>query len=314
MGHAGDSTLDYTIEDLAFNTTYHVRVRINNGGGNGQTSDASGTTGDEDFLLIGADEKVYPYSSSSWGTGTAGPTGSSATTGIAIFADGQWIVVDNSLDKFYRYLPGEGGIATWDNGTAFPSAATNVTSVAIDHYGGILVLDDNTDKIYRYFDSAWDSGTDIPAGEGSSATGLAIDHENRWLVCYSTHQKFYRKSPISDTWDDGTDMADNVTNWRDIAVDEQENIFAVSSGDDKIFRYNGSSWDTGFAVPSGESLPLGLCVDWYSSTTTPPKPTDILAVAGPQEVTISARVPPFTGVTKWQYRLKSSGGSWGELD
>ena len=174
--------------------------------------------------------------------------------------------------------------------------ASSPQALAVDNDGAWLCTDNQTDKIYKSTDEGanWDSGVNLPAGEGAPQ-GLAVDESGNWLLVGNQTDKVYKSTDEGANWDSGVNLPAGEGAPQGLAVDESGNWLLVGNQTDKVYKSTdeGANWDAGVNGPSGESNPRGLSV-WRGTPGLSANPAHVswlFAVPQPQiEIT-----DPFAG-------------------
>ena len=186
---------------------------------------------------------IFTHNGTAWDAGLALPAAVNNPGGLAV--DGDDILICDSTTFFiYRHHDG-----AWDADFAAPAGATNLTGLAVDG-DDILLLDRRTDRVYRRSEGRWDTGTPTPRA-AYSQQGIGVDTNGTiWIV--SVQDLFTLSS--GGTWARPAQPRIPSTIHPTGLTWFGTDLYVVNSGiQSKFFRWNGSSWDAGTALPMSTS-------------------------------------------------------------
>ena len=212
---------------------------------------------------------------------------------------GNYIIVDDVRDRIY-----ERDIETdaWLTDTITVTGATVARGIAIEPDGDIVLV--NAFPVNARIYDGTRFGSAVSLGPVQSPQGIAIPTNGDWYVMDHGSRKVRKR--ISGVWElaSGGIAIPSGLITRGIGVDSVGNIYILSTTN-RVFKYNGSTWDAGTPLPSGARDAAGLTIDYEDNWL-------VLCTNGIYKYTVASSI--WSGPTALASEVRSPRGIAAYLD
>ncbi|MYA86861.1 MAG: hypothetical protein F4X97_00140 [Boseongicola sp. SB0662_bin_57] len=291
----GLSSTSYTANGADPNTTYDVQVQSRNASGpSGWSSTVQVTTGRSRGNLYLSGDTTNKIFRMAGGYSPTGAWNSGVSTVFTFnsneYSQGRGIAFDQLGDLYFINTRTFGSLAprifrmaggygnSWDTGIPAPDSAT--VDIAFDASGNLYACGFQTGRIYRMSGGysttgTWDVGIALPSNE-TNFGGIAFDSagnlyvtsidavENRNGKIHQMTGGYSTEAPWASSLSGPSGNSHIFRMGLSFDSDDGLYLLRYSSTSFKIFKkpsYATGAWDSGIAIPSGETLPNGIAFD-----------------------------------------------------